>query len=563
MQTSENVLPMRLRHLQTMWSYALDSFLASVGMLLVTGVISIFHLYPRIPNISIVYLPVVLILAVRRGRYAAILASFVAFLSFDYFIVPPLYTFVMYHVEEWISLFVFLINAVLTSHLASSLCVQARRAERQERETHILYDLMRETTREEGLHKQLQIVAQTLVKVFSAWGIYDCALLQMAGDGTLQMQAGTSQSGEAVTLSADEQKMAGKVLTQGHSIRLRQETLPAPARPAFKLSTWMSGTVIQQTVRRSICLLPLKVGSRVVGVLRLGVQENDPQSRLEESLQAEQEHPQAHTAFFWTFLDQAATLIERAWLRNEHMRMELLQRTDELRSALLSSVSHDLRTPLTVIKAATSSLLQDDIEWGPQERRSFICSIEREADRLNHLVGNLLDMSRIENGALQPDKDWYNVNSLIADVVNRLQPMFKEREVRLALPSEIALVELDYLQIDQVLTNLIENALRYTPAGSPIDIGVEWEEHAVTIYVADRGPGIQKEDRERIFDKFYRVLSAKPTSGDTPAGSGLGLAVCKGLVEAHGGHIWVKPRNEGGVIFYVRLPRETYEGSEL
>jgi two-component system, OmpR family, sensor histidine kinase KdpD len=241
-------------------------------------------------------------------------------------------------------------------------------------------------------------------------------------------------------------------------------------------------------------------------------------------------------------------------LQRENLRIEVLQRTDALRAALLSSVSHDLRTPLTSIKASASSLLQEEVEWDEEARRGFAKSIESEADRLNRLVGNLLDMSRIEEGALKPDKDEYSLSALIHDVLGRLQPLLEGRVVLTHLPSDdLLLIDLDYLQIDQVLTNLIENAVRYTPAGLPIEVNAHVEGEQVEISVADRGPGIPEADLERVFDKFYRVLNGQHLAG-YPMGSGLGLAVCKGLVEAHAGRIWAELREGGGLIVFVVLP---------
>ncbi|MGZ3625704.1 MAG: sensor histidine kinase, partial [Ktedonobacteraceae bacterium] len=278
---------------------------------------------------------------------------------------------------------------------------------------------------------------------------------------------------------------------------------------------------------------------------------------IELPLEVERERLNPHTAFFWTFLDQAASIVERARLHRESLQVEVLRRTDALRAALLSSVSHDLRTPLASIKAAASSLLQEDVQWDEETRRSFTLAIEREADRLNRLVGNLLDMSRIEGGALKPEKEWYPIDELIHDVLDRMRPLLQDREVRVFLPADLPPVELDYLQMDQVLTNLIENAIRYTPPRSPVEISVRVADEQMTISIADYGPGIPPNDKERIFDKFYRVLDMQRKGKE---GSGLGLAVCRGLVEAHGGRIWAENRNGGGAIFRFTLPIAETEG---
>jgi two-component system sensor histidine kinase KdpD len=275
----------------------------------------------------------------------------------------------------------------------------------------------------------------------------------------------------------------------------------------------------------------------------------------ERNANMKQEQLGHNDTFFWTFLDQTSGMIEHARLQREMLQIELLKRTDSLRSALLSSVSHDLRTPLASIKASASSLLQEDVEWDDETKRSFAITIERESDRLNRLVGNLLDMSRIEGGALKPEKEWYPIDEVIHDVVDRMRGILQGREIQTHLSDDLPPVEIDYLQMDQVITNLLENAARYTPIGSPIEVSAEVIDGEVKISIADRGPGIPADDLERIFDKFYRV-SGTPRKGNQSStmGTGLGLAVCRGLVEAHGGHIWAANRPDGGAIFQFTLP---------
>jgi two-component system sensor histidine kinase KdpD len=554
MSTVEHLLPIGQSKTRSWEQYLLDGVLAVVGTMLVTGIIAVFQLYPRIPNISIVYLLVVLALASTRGRFASILASVVAFLSFDFFLVPPLYVFTINRIEEWIALFVFLVTAILTSQLAVTLRRRAEESDRRERETRILYDLVRVTNREDEPEQQLHAIAQAIVDVFSSWGVHDCAILQPDASGNLSVQASAYQPIEEITISPDEKAIASWVMTHGRSMGLYDdESLATTTSSRFVQRVVVGITAKGRTVRRSLRLIPLKTGQQVVGVLRLRILDESHKLTQDERLEEENNQPNARTAFFWTFLEQASSLIERARLRRENLRIAVLQRTDALRAALLSSVSHDLRTPLASIKAAASSLLQEDVQWDEETKRSFARSIEREADRLNRLVGNLLDMSRIEDGALKPEKELYMLPELIQDVLDRLKPLLHGRIVQTQVPEDLPPVELDYLQIDQVLTNLIENAVRYTPKDSPIEVSAHREGDQVVISVADRGPGIAPADLDRVFDKFYRVLDGKPNTGH-PTGSGLGLAVSKGLVEAHGGRIWAEPREGGGVVFSVSLP---------
>ncbi len=532
--------------------YLLDTVLAIAGALLITGIIYFFQLYQHIPNITLVYLLLVLALASTRGLYAAILAGVVAFFSFDFFLVPPLYKFTIAHTEEWLALIVFLATAIITGQLASALRQRATQANRQARETRILYELVQATNSDEDLGQQLHIVAKSIVDVFSTLGVRDCAILLPDKQGKL-----TLQTGEQKKLSADEVAMASLVMTRAQTVELHDVPFAPQVSPVHAPRAIVRSTTAPQKTRRYVRMIPLMMGQKVVGVARLLIEDDPRTFAVGKNLGAERERSDPKMAFFWTFLDQAAAVIERARLRSESMQIELLQRTDALRAALLSSVSHDLRTPLSSIKAAASSLLQEDVSWDEEARRSFALAIEHEADRLNRLVGNLLDMSRIEGGALKPEKEWYPVEELIHDVLGRMQPLLQGRTVETDLPENLPPVELDYLQIDQVVTNLLENALRYTPASSPIEVSAHVKGSEMEICVADRGPGIPPADRERVFDKFYRVLGPRRVAAH-PTGSGLGLAVSKGLVEAHGGHIWVENREGGGAEFCFTLPiRET------
>ncbi len=532
--------------------YLLDTVLATVGALFITGIIYFFHLYQHIPNITLVYLLLVLALASTRGLYAAILTGVVAFFSFDFFLVPPLYQFTIAHTEEWLALIVFLATAIITGQLASALRQRAAQANRQARETRILYELVQATNSDEDLGHQLNIVAKSIVDVFSTLGVRDCAILLPDKQGKLLVQ-----TGEQRKTSADEDAMASLVITQGQTVELHDVPFAPQVSPVHAPRAIVRSTAALQKTRRYVRMIPLMMGQKVVGVARLLIEDEQQTFAPGKNLGAERERSDPKMAFFWTFLDQATAVIERARLRSESMQIELLQRTDALRAALLSSVSHDLRTPLSSIKAAASSLLQEDVSWDEETRRSFTIAIEREADRLNRLVENLLDMSRIEGGALKPEKEWYPVEELIHDVLGHMQPVLQERTVELDLPENLPPVELDYLHIDQVVTNLLENAIRYTPASSPIEVSAHVKGQEMVICVADRGPGIPLADTERVFDKFYRVLGSQRVVTH-PTGSGLGLAVSKGLVEAHGGHIWVENRAGGGATFCFTLPvRET------
>ncbi len=555
--------------------YIVDALLALLGALLITGCIALFQLSP-IRNISLLYLFVVWILAINRGLYSALLAAIFAFFSFDFFLVTPIYTFTISDPAEWLALFFFLATAVVTGIIAARLRQSVQDATQREKDAHALYQLVNATANEGNLDNQLKIVAHTIEEIFAPSGVCSCCILIPNNESSRTPLKCVQTEEDSITPSSDEEAMRSWVLENGQTRDLYD--VPLVRRTS---STYLSKVIVHTTEQantpsRYIRLIPLMAGTRTIGIVRLTI-EDDPTVRNEQKLlkpvygsSAQDVHPPStvqrvlsaitgekreqallQTSFFQSFLDQATAIIESARLRQESLQIEVLQRTDALRAALLSSVSHDLRTPLSSIKAAAYSLQEKDITWDEESRHSFAETIEREADRLNRLVGNILDMSRIEGGALKAEKELYPLDELVYHVVNHMQFLLKDREVRISVPDTLPPVALDFLQIDQVLTNLIENAVRYTPAKSTIEIRAVEQSGDILVSVADAGPGIPDEYIERIFDKFYRVSGAKQRG---TMGTGLGLAVCRGLIEAHGGRIWAENRQGGGAIFQFTLP---------
>jgi len=283
--------------------------------------------------------------------------------------------------------------------------------------------------------------------------------------------------------------------------------------------------------------VPLRVGERVVGNICVLPQPHQtlhaPERQLLEMLAS-----------------QAALAIERARLVGQAADAQALAESDRLKSALLSSVSHDLRTPLVAIKGIATALQQHDVAWGSAAGGQMLDTLSDEADRLNRLVGDLLDMSRIESGALHPAREWEDIGDLVGGVLARMRPQLRGWPVQVRMPQELPLVWINAGQIDQVLTNLLENALKYTPDQTPITITTEVDGAKVVVCVADRGPGIAADALPHIFDKFFRVVGPERHA----QGTGLGLAICKGIIEAHGGRIWASNRLEGGAELRFTLP---------
>jgi two-component system, OmpR family, sensor histidine kinase KdpD len=290
-----------------------------------------------------------------------------------------------------------------------------------------------------------------------------------------------------------------------------------------------------------VLYVPIGTSQRIVGVLEI-------LSRPDRGLFTEEDQE-----LLGSFANQAALALERGRLSEEAAQVAALADSDQLKSALLAAVSHDLRTPLAVTKACVTSLLDQSVHWSDGEREEFLRSIDEETDRLTLLVSNLLDLSRIEGGVLHPDKEWYDVAELIEDVVGRLAVDARQtgHQVRTNVEADLPVAHFDYVEIAQVVMNLGENAIKYTPEGAEIVIAATQTETAIEISVKDNGPGIPRKELPQIFDKFHRAEVTKRVPG-----SGIGLAICKGIVEAHGGQIWVESEPGKGATFRFTLPIE-------
>jgi two-component system sensor histidine kinase KdpD len=250
------------------------------------------------------------------------------------------------------------------------------------------------------------------------------------------------------------------------------------------------------------------------------------------------------------FVNLAAVTLERHRLAQAEAQAKVLSEGDRLKTALLSMVSHDFRSPLTAIKAGVSSLLQGGSPWDAETQRELLQSIDCETDRLNHMVGNILSLSRLEAGAWRPNFEVVSIPELIGATLDKFSPEDNAR-IRVSVPHEVQEATLDSVQIMQVLQNLLENALKYSPAESDIELFAAQSEGRLIFQVRDRGAGIPAGEEEHIFQRFYR---AKQWRESAQPGTGIGLAICRGLVEAHGGQIAAANRVGGGAVFSVTLP---------
>lgn len=248
------------------------------------------------------------------------------------------------------------------------------------------------------------------------------------------------------------------------------------------------------------------------------------------------------------YVSQGALSIERIRLVRNENKARILEESDQLKSSLLNSVSHELRSPLAAIKASVSSLRSGAVDWDIPARQDLLATIEEETDQLNLLVGNLLDMSRIESGALNPQKRWNSISEIAMGVVTKMRKQLQDHRLEINFSNNLPLIQTDYVMIGQVFSNLISNSIKYAPQNTTIELRADKEEEYLHVQVINQSPSVPVEHLERIFDKFHRV-----TSADRVTGTGLGLSICKGIIEGHGGRIWAE-NQPGHFVFHFTLP---------
>jgi two-component system, OmpR family, sensor histidine kinase KdpD len=459
-------------------------------------------------DVAMVFLLGVALVASRYGRGPTIFAAFLSIALFDFFFVPPRFTFAVSDVGYFLTFGVMLAIALLISGLTLRIRAQAETARERERSTAALYGMTRELAAARGQGELVSVVARHVRETFGAPAL----VLLRGSSGRLELPVGTAP---AYPMDEKEQSVAAWVCAQGRVAGAGTDTLPG-AQGLY---------------------LPLAASSGIVGVL--GLRPPDAKRFQDPAVQRLLE----------TFAGQAALVFERAVLAEQTQAEQVEIQAERLRTALLSSLSHDLRTPLGAITGAASSLLEDKGTLPEATRRELLASILDESRRMNRLIGNLLDMIRVESGALQVQKDWQPLEEPVGVALIRLEDRLREHPVRVHLPPDLPLVPLDGVLIEQVFINLLENAVKYTPAGTPIEISATTADGAVRVDVVDHGPGLPAGEETKVFEKFYRVPGAMATTG-----VGLGLTIVRGIITAHGGRVWAENRPGGGAAFHFTLP---------
>lgn len=457
-------------------------------------------------NIVMLFLLTVLLVAVKFGRNEAILASVLSVLLFDLFFVPPRFSLAVSDIQYLITFAVMLVTALVTAHLAAGLKLRAHESQRREQQTQALYQFARQLAGTRSIDEVVDI-AQTVIRTqFNA----DSVLLLI--DDARQLPP---PSGPFTTMI--EMHLARLAIESGERVR-NNEISSMGYAPLY---------------------LPLRAAAEVRGVLAVRLNDNSP-DRLSEI-----------TPLLETLASLIAVAVERLHYVERAQANEVRILTERLRSSILSAISHDLRTPLTAMVGLADSLFLIKPAL-PATALETAQALHEQADRLAGMVGNLLDMARLNAGEITLRREWQPIEEVIGAAIGLLGNALAAHPVKVSLPRDLPLLEFDAVLIERVLCNLIENAAKYSPAGSTIDIGAQEYADAVEISVEDNGPGFPQENTDALFGMFVR---GKAESG--APGTGLGLAISRTIVEAHGGRIGAGNRVAGGGRVSFTLPKGT------
>ncbi len=434
--------------------------------------------------LAILYLLPVLLSSLIWGLGPGALAALLSFVELNFFFIPPYYTLLVHRTQDLLVLIAFLGVSITTGQLVGRLSKSLVEITQREQEVTHLYDLIKRLAGMQDEQEIISVVAEQLLITLEAEGV--------------------------------------EILVEAHG--------EAPARH-IRLENRARESGVRSLAPTFIA--PLQSTRGFLGEIKVWRQAAQLSTAEERVIQA--------------FASQGVSSMERVRLSQAASRARLLEESDRFKTSLLSSVSHELRTPLATIKAAITSLRSGTVDWDSEARAELMAVMEEETDHLNQLVGNLLSMSKIEAGALKPERSWNSLADIVSSALDRTRNQTDKHHLEMDVSPELPLVPVDYFQIEQVFINLISNSTKYSPAGTTIGIRAYTDENnQLRVVVSNQGPHVEEEHLQRIFDRFYRV-----TAADRVTGAGLGLSICKGIIEAHGGKIWAENLAEGFAFNFI------------
>jgi two-component system sensor histidine kinase KdpD len=462
-------------------------------------------LFPK-ASMGMIYLLAVVIAAIRWGRGPSIATAVTSAVVFDFLFFNSRFSFVLKDLEDLFTFGTFLVVALMIGSLTTKLQEQAEAARVRATQTDALYKLSRDLAGVTGINAILQSVTNHIYDNFGH---------------------------ETGIFLPEEQALKARVSTPGFS----------PGEYEYTIASWVfhtgraAGRGTNEYQSADGLYLPLSTMQKVLGVLGVKLK------NLNEPLLPERRR------LLESFASQTSVAIEREKFGAEAHQVQVLRATEKLQSALLNCISHDLRTPLVSVKGVLSTLVEDHKILDAPTRRELIETAYGETERLNQLVGNLLDMTRVTSGAMKVTPKPSDVSDVIGVSLRQLSDRLENRRVSIEIPKGIPYILIDFSLIVKVLVNVLDNSLKYSPPGTPIDLQAKDLDGHLEIRIADRGFGIPPGELNQVFDKFYRVRRHENIGG-----TGLGLSICKGIVEAHKGRIWAENRPAGGTIIQMTLP---------
>ncbi|MFB5676630.1 ATP-binding protein [Paenibacillus terreus] len=481
----------------------------TLSIILLTVVLKWIGSFFDLVNIALIYLLPVLISAVYGSKGSSFYAAGLGVLAFDFFFVPPQLSFTVADLRYAVSFVIFLSVAALTGSLAARLKKQLAYSRQREEHTASLYALSKEMN-----------------AITDIQALLDHIVLQVS----------RSAESEAIIYlpdSRDELELAAS--SPGTSDWGRSEAELVIARWVYRHGD-RAGKGAEKLRESAGLYIPLRIEEKTYGVLGVNLKSVLPSPETARLIEA--------------LAEIGASAIARLKLSEEARLAHLTAESERLRTAILDSVSHELRTPLATVIGSATALLEGDSLFSKEDRMDLLATIRDGALRMNRLVSNLLGMIKLESGMLQLRKKWCDIEDLIGVVLQQVQDFQQQRKLLVHMPDHVPLILGDEILLEQVLVNVVSNAIKYSPDGSEVSIDVHTEGDSVIISVRDSGMGLDEADRERIFEKFYRADKTKHVPG-----TGLGLAICKGIVELHDGTISAAPAPDQGTIITIRLPR--------